>query len=76
MKDNKALEDFQKLMNTPEGKQLVKLLNRDGGKALKQAGKALQAGNEAAARDTLAPMLAQEEIQSLMQKLNRTMGHG
>lgn len=76
MKDNKALEEFQKLMKTPEGKQLVKLLNQDGGKALKQAGVALQQGNEAGAKDSLTPLLEQREIKELLDKLNRTMGHG
>lgn len=76
MKDNKALEDFQKLMKTPEGKKLVKLLNQDGGKALKQAGTALQQGDETGARDTLTPLLEQREIKALLEKLNRTMGHG
>ncbi len=76
MKDNKALEDFQKLMKTPEGKQLVKLLSQDGGKALKHAGTALQQGNEAGAKETLAPLLEQGEVKDLLQKLNRAMGHG
>lgn len=76
MKDNKALEEFQKLMQTSEGKQLVKLLNQDGGKALKQAGAALQQGDETGAKDTLTPLLEQREIRTLLEKLNRTMGHG
>lgn len=76
MKDNKALEEFQKLMKTSEGKQLVKLLSQDGGKALKQAGTALQQGDEAGAKESLTPLLEQQEIKALLNKLNRTMGHG
>lgn len=76
MKDNKAKVDFEKIMGTAEGKQLLKLLTRDGGTALKSAGAALQQGNEAGAMEKLSPLLEQGEVKALLERLNQTMGHG
>lgn len=68
--------DFQKLMATPEGKRLVEILTRDGGNTFKSAGKDLQQGNEGAAKEKIAPLLGSSEVQALLQKLEKTMGHG
>lgn len=76
MKEDPSIRQFQKMMATEEGKQLLHLLTRDGGATLKQAGADLKQGNEAGAKDRLAPLLGQTEVQKLLQSLNRTMGHG
>ena len=70
------MAEFQKLMATREGQQLVSLLTKDGGAALQSAGKALQSGDEAAAKEKIAPMLQSSEVQTLLKSLEKTMGHG
>ena len=70
------MAEFQKLMSTPEGKQLVSLLTKDGGAALQSAGKALQQGDEAGAKERIAPLLGNSEVQTLLKSLEKTMGHG
>lgn len=68
--------DFQKLMSTQEGQQLLKLLSSDGGKTLRQAGEALKSGNQTRAQETIAPMLQNPQVQQLMKALEKAMGNG
>ena len=74
--DQKMMAEFQKLMSTQEGKKLISLLTSDGGATLQSAGKALQSGNEAQAREKIAPLLQSSEVQQLLKSLEKTMGHG
>lgn len=76
MKDNKSMAEFQKIMGTTEGKRLLAILTKDGAAAMQSAGKALQQGDETAAKEKMAPLLENREVQSLLQRLNQTMGHG
>ena len=64
-------KDIKRVLGSPEGQQLLKLLNRDGGQALRSAANALYAGNTEEARKILAPMMATEEASELIDKLNR-----
>ncbi len=74
--NGQMIAEFQKLMSTPEGKQLVSLLTNDGGTVLKSAGAALKAGDESAAKEKMAPLLQNSEVQKLLKSLEKTMGHG
>jgi hypothetical protein len=64
-------ENIQKIFGTGEGRQLIALLNRDGGKALRQAAAALQRGDQAAAAAVLEPIMNQPEAQALVDALNK-----
>lgn len=74
--NRQMMAEVQKLMSTKEGKQLLSLLSSDGGAALKSAGEALQAGDEAGAKEKMAPLLQSSQVQQLLKSLNQTMGHG
>ena len=75
-KDRHMMGEFQKLMSTKEGKQLVSLLSTNGGAALKSAAEALKAGDEAGAKAKMEPLANNAEIQKLLKSLEKTMGHG
>ncbi len=72
-KDQKAI---RQLLGSPQGQQLLRLLSKDGGTALKQAGAAVQQGDQAEARNILAPMLQDPEVQKLLAALEKSMNHG
>lgn len=63
--------DVKKVLTTPEGKKLMQLLNRDGGKTLQQAAQALKNGQSEAAQQLLKPLMESEAATELVQKLNR-----
>ncbi len=62
--------NIQKVLGSQEGRQLLALLNRDGGKALREAASAIQRGDQAAAAAVLEPVMNTPEAQALVQKLN------
>ena len=63
------------LLATKEGRQLITLLQSDGG-ALRSAAQSLRQGNESAAQEKMAPLLQNPEVQALLSKLNQSLGHG
>lgn len=63
------------LLATKEGRQLIALLQSDGG-ALRSAAQSLRQGNESAAQEKMAPLLQNSEVQALLSKLNQSFGHG
>lgn len=65
-----SLEDIRRLLGTKEGQQLLKLLNQDGGAALRQAADSIKAGDYEAVKQKLGPLLATEEAAQLLQKLD------
>ncbi len=69
-------QDMQKLVSSPEGQKLMKLLSGDGGKTIRAAAAALQQGDERKAQETIGPMLKSPEAQKLMAALEKAMGHG
>jgi hypothetical protein len=71
-----AQRDMQKLLSTQEGQKLLALLSADGGTTLKRAGAALQSGDQAAAQATMAPLLENSQVKTLLASLEKTMGHG
>lgn len=69
-------KNLQAILSSPEGKKLMALLTADGGKTLKDAGSALQSGDEAGAKARMAPLLQNSEIQSLLKSLDQSLEHG
>lgn len=64
-------ENIQKVFGTNEGRQLLALLSRDGGAALKKAAAALQRGDQAGAAAVLEPLMTTPEAQELVRRLNQ-----
>lgn len=65
-----SMQDAARLMSTPEGKQLLQLLQQDGGGAMRRAAAALSAGNPEQAKSILGPMVETPEVAALLEKLN------
>ena len=74
--DARDQKNLQKLLASPEGKQLLRLLSQDGGAALKRAGTAVKQGDQAGAQAIMAPLLENPEVRSLLASLEKTMDHG
>ena len=64
-------KDIQRVLGSPEGQQILRLLNRDGGQALRQAADALRSGNTEEAKRVLSPIMESEEAAGLINKLNK-----
>lgn len=67
------IKKMKQLLNTAEGKKLLKLLSKDGGGALKQAGAALQQGDTAQVQNLMGPMVDSPEVQKLLASLEQNM---
>ena len=65
--DQQAL---QRILESAQGKQLLALLSRDGGAALRQA------GDSAGAQTIMAPLMEDPQVASLLQSLEQSMKHG
>lgn len=63
--------DVKKALTSPEGQKLLQLLNRDGGKRLREAAEALKNGRQEEAQAILSPVMESREASQLIQKLNR-----
>lgn len=61
--------DMQKVMSSPEGKELLTLLSRSG--KLNQAMEAFKKGDMKGVQEALAPVMASEKAGQLVEKLNR-----
>lgn len=72
MQQNSAfsMEEAAKLLSTPEGRQLMQLMQQDGGKSMQAAFAAVQAGDAAKAMALLAPLLADPKAAELLSQLN------
>lgn len=62
-------EKMKKIVNSPEAKQLMALLQRDGGEKFRQAAAELKKGNTDAARELLRPMTETEEAEKLLKSV-------
>lgn len=65
------LDTAKKLLASDAGKQLLQLLTRDGGAALRQAADHLRNGNTEQAKQAMAATMETPEIQELVDTLNR-----
>ena len=66
-------EQVKKLLGSPEGQALIRLLQADGGAGLRSAVKALQAGDTEAAKQALSPLLAGTDGERLAEKLRERL---
>ena len=64
-------KDIKRVLGSPEGQQILRLLHRDGGQALRQAADALRSGNTEEAKRVLSPIMESEEAAGLINKLNK-----
>lgn len=63
--------DIKKVLGSKEGQALLRLLNQDGGVALRQAANALKAGDTARAQEIVKPIMQSPDAAALIEKLNR-----
>lgn len=64
-------QQIERVLKSPDGKQLLALLNRDGGAALRQAASAVRAGDYDAAKKIMSPVMQTPEAAKLVDRLNR-----
>ncbi len=67
-------DQAKKILQSPEGKQLIALLNRDGGAAMRKAAAALKTGDQAAAQQAVSPLLQDPKAAQLLEKLTGKKG--
>lgn len=65
-----SAEQVKQVLASPEGKQLIALLNRDGGKGMQQAAAEYRKGNLEGAQEALKPLMQTAEAEALLRKLN------
>ncbi len=68
---NLSEQDLKGLLQSDAGKQLLSLLNKDGGAALRQAASAISSGQYQKAYEAIAPMMESKEAAPLIEQLNK-----
>lgn len=63
--------DIKKVLGTPEGQALLRMLNRDGGTTLRQAANAVKNGDLQKAQDLVRPIMESPDAAKLISKINR-----
>ncbi len=66
-------EQIRKLLSSPEGQSLIQLLQRDGGKGLRSAARAIREGDADGAKRALTPLLQETDGQTLAESLQRKL---
>lgn len=61
-------------LNTPEGKKLLSLMQKDGGTAFSKAAAAAKAGKYSEAQTELAPLLNGTDAGNLAKELGKKLG--
>lgn len=61
---------IKQVLGSPEGRQLLALLSKGGGKELRMAAEEFKKGNFDAAQKILQPIVETPEASSLMEKIN------
>lgn len=64
-------EQLRSVLASKEGKQLMQLLNRDGGAALRQAAAAARNGDYEQAKRIMEPLMQSPEAARLVDEINR-----
>lgn len=67
--DNFSIEDAMRLATSPAGKQLLNVLQQADPDTLNKAKTQASSGDYSQMAQTLAPLLASEEVRKLMQQL-------
>ena len=65
-----STEQAKKILGSAEGKQLLALLNRDGGQQLRQAAEAFRRGDMAQVQALMQPLTQDREAAELLKKIN------
>ena len=65
-----SAEQIRQVLTSPEGKQLIALLNRDGGQQLRQAAEAFRRGDMAQVQALMQPLTQDREAAELLKKIN------
>lgn len=66
-----SVEQMKSVLNSAEAKQLIALMQQDGGQRLRQAAEEFKKGNTAAAQELLRPMVETQEADTLLKKINQ-----
>ena len=67
--DNLSMEDALRLAKSPVGQQLLALLQQYDPNAIKQAMQQASNGDYNKVKETLTPLLASQDIQSLLRQM-------
>lgn len=67
--DNFSMQDALRLANSPAGQQLLALLQQADPEALSKAKTQASSGDYSQIAQTLAPLLASEDVKKLLQQL-------
>lgn len=67
--DNFSMQDALRLANSPAGQQLLALLQQADPEALSKAKTQASSGDFSQITQTLAPLLASEDVKKLLQQL-------
>ena len=63
-------QQMQAALTSPAGRELLALLSRDGGAALRQAAEAFRHGDTERAKQILGPVMQTEQAQDLISRIN------
>lgn len=66
-----SVEQMKSVLNSAEAKQLIALMQQDGGQRLRQAAEEFKKGNTAVAQELLRPMVETQEADTLLKKINQ-----
>ena len=75
MNQQPSQKQVQQILSSEEGQQLIQLFTASGA-SLKEAQQAVKEGNQARAKQIMAPILNRPEVQSLLKQLERSMSNG
>lgn len=64
-------QDIARVLGSPEGRQLLQLLQQDGGERLRAAIAAATAGKTEEAKSIIAPLMETPEAQELVRRINK-----
>lgn len=67
--DKFSMEDALRVAKSPAGQQLLALLQQSDPKAIKTAMQQASQGNYAQIQQTLAPLLASEDVQKMLKQM-------
>ena len=67
--DNFSMQDALRLAQSPAGRQLLALLQQSDPEAMQQAMKQASTGDYSQISQTLAPLLASEDVKKLLQQM-------
>lgn len=65
-------QEIRRVLTSDAGRQLLQLLNRDGGANLRQAAEAVKRGDIDGAKALLTPVMETPEAAALVDKINQT----